>query len=408
MCERYAKHRTVLAVALLLVLATLCPPATAHASTARIRSLGGAGHYFEDADNVTTWFGSLLDYPDLAVLEVGDYDFTASSDQIDQQATGQGGGIHFQADEAGKWGTFAFYFNSNIPEPEPGGMFTAMYGRQVGPLALGLYFRGSSYFSYTQSNTQFKYGRSHYYHDFGAGVRFDLNPDAYVDLAGQIINTKCDVFDEFRNIDMENLSSWDSYGGRIRAFVKLSEQVTLVPVFSHFQDRKKTYSDILDDAANTDSRLTFGGFGLNIFADPDNLVLFSAEYRSGRDELIGFQSQGARYYVGDHDYFSWRTRFGLESRLLSWLTLRAGTEYRRLDDQYLYDRQPEQGERVFDGAHIIDVQIALDLGIGLHFGSFDCDVVFNDDAPFSLGHFLTGAGESEASNFTSVTLSYYF
>ena len=50
----------------------------------------------------------------------------------------------------------------------------------------------------------------------------------------------------------------------------------------------------------------------------------------------------------------------------------------------------------------------LNLGCGLHFGAFDADFVFNDNAPFALGQFLIGTGEDRGSNFTSITLKYSF
>ena len=50
------------------------------ASSTRIGSLGGSGGFFEDHHNVLRWCGSLVDYPDLAVIETGHFDLTNGYD----------------------------------------------------------------------------------------------------------------------------------------------------------------------------------------------------------------------------------------------------------------------------------------------------------------------------------------
>ena len=67
---------------------------------------------------------------------------------------------------------------------------------------------------------------------------------------------------------------------------------------------------------------------------------------------------------------------GVESRLLAWLTLRAGVEYRRSDtDQRLQPAPPGGDDQI---SHEVHVDVPLNLGLGLHFGKFDADLVINE------------------------------
>ena len=65
------------------------------ATSSRIRSLGGSGGYFEDDNNVLRWYGSLPEYGNLAVVELGTFDLDADNyEPWDGLVSGQGGGFH--------------------------------------------------------------------------------------------------------------------------------------------------------------------------------------------------------------------------------------------------------------------------------------------------------------------------
>jgi len=77
----------------------------------------------------------------------------------------------------------------------------------------------------------------------------------------------------------------------------------------------------------------------------------------------------------------------------------------KLEVKAFYTDGQEEGQIVENSEK---PRLDLNLGLGLHFGAFDADFVFNDDAPFSLGQLLLGAGYQRTSNFTSITLRYAF
>jgi hypothetical protein len=401
---------TIIGCGILALVAAAVSPTSATSS--RIRSLGGAGSFFEDDNNVLRWFGSVVDYPNLAVAELGQFDLDARDEPWDERIARQGGGFHVAPDAARRWGVFAVYFESD-PLLEttgaiPGGAFTAMWGRSFGHWSPALYFRGTSFNNSTDSSVTQLLGRSEFHHWLGIGLRGDLSDGAYLDLAAEAHNTQFDYADHSRGIASGYSNTWDSWSARGRAFVSLSEKVVLVPLLEHRRDVRPTFSLELDDAADLDARITRVGAGLDVLPDADNLVLITAEYRDLRSELRGRGSPEARFHRQTIDGYSLRGRVGIESRVLAWLTLRFGVEYRRIDeDRYLMHPGGSDYD-VWAASHNTYVETPLNLGLGLHFGSFSADVVVNDGAPFGVGYALTGAGQRESATFTSITLSYGF
>ena len=87
-------------------------PESGVATTGRIQALGGNGTFFEDEANVLRWYGSLGDYPDLAVLESGGFNLDSGYHNQDMELlSGPGGGVHHSLGEEGRWGTAALYFH---------------------------------------------------------------------------------------------------------------------------------------------------------------------------------------------------------------------------------------------------------------------------------------------------------
>ena len=384
------------------------------ATSSRIRSLGGGGGYFEDDNNVLRWYGSLPEYGNLAVVELGTFDLDADDDDAwDERVSGQGGGFHVNFDQAGKWGTAAIYTQEDSPGwpngGTPGGHFSALYGRRFGAFTPGLYFRGTSFTQTDATDDSPLLGLSEYLHDFGLGLRVDAAENVYFDLAGEIMNSQFDYIatgDAINDDDYTN--TWDSYGLRARLFWRLSEKVAWVPLFDYYKDDRETFSVLMRDVAKLDAHLLRAGFGFNVFPDSDNMVLFSAEYRSGKENLDGVWSPAARYHTSRNEFFSLSTRFAVESRVVSWLTLRAGVAYHRIDDEYYRIRYVSNDDDEYVAQRSVRVEVPLSLGLGMAFGHFGADLVINGNTPFSLGYLFTGAAGSEIATFSSITLSYWF
>jgi len=403
-------HRSRLLPGLLaLVLGTATLIATpCDATTSRIRNLGGEGDYFEDDANVLRWFGSLADYPDLAVLELGEMQLGDASDVAGDRIRNRGGAMHLQLTDPVNVGTFAMYFQTDLPEPEPGGSFSALYSHTLLGLQLGAYFRGTSYGTAANNpTTEGLQGDARYFHNYGLGLRADLSDRLYVDLAGELIHTQLEYHDAARGIADDD-SRLDSGAARARAFWAVTDDVALVPVFDYLSELRATYLDILDDTTGLDAWQISTGLGANALLDPDNLLIVSVEYRKRHEDYAARHPWLSDYDFRWREFWTIRARVGIESRLLPWLTLRASTAYRRLTDEQYTWQDLEDGSRIFEYGWDVNVTVPISLGVGMHFGAFDADLVFNDEAPFSFGYLLTGADDGNTANFTSITLSYGF
>ncbi|MFO7652780.1 MAG: hypothetical protein R6X25_03055 [Candidatus Krumholzibacteriia bacterium] len=389
--------------------AVLLPAADVLASSSRVRSLGGDSGYFEDDSNVLRWYGSVVDYPDLVVAELGRFDLDAAtavpwSDRV----YGQGGGLHLSFDAARRWGVGAAYVEGDQPDDIPGGAATLMWGRSFGRHAVALAFQGTSYNRSTAGDGTQLFGRAEYHHVWGAGLRSDLGESAYLDLAADVRNTQFDYVDPFRGLRYGPVEITKGWSARARLFWRPNPRVVLVPLIGHLADIRPTYSDVLEDAADLDARITRVGFGVNLLPDADNLVLFSFEYAEGEETLRGQASPFARYARETRDWFTLHGRIGAESRVLAWLTVRLGIEYLRIEDEVLLLLPAVNGDDLWFARRDIFLETPVNLGLGLHFGSFTADLVVNEESPFNLGYALTGAGRDDSTTFTSITLSYGF
>jgi len=399
--------RVIYALVGLCWLAGVCllDTAPAGATSSRIQAMGGRGGYFEDDFNVLRWYGSLPEYGNQAVLELGRTNFAANDSLGIDHINGQAGGAHISFDSAGKWGTAAVYFrDESAGGLTPGGAFTGLYAIGRGPVAVGLYYRGTSFERTAAPSDPVGMSTSEYLNTWGLGIRIDIAAGVYCDVAGEIMNADFQATETGDSAPLVENDGSDSWGARTRFFIRLSEKVACVPLFDYAKEVRSTFSPLLLDAADVDARLTRVGLGFNFLPDGDNLLVFDGEYRNGRRHLAGAGSAAARYADSCRKFTSLHARVGVESRLLAWLTLRAGVEYRRTDaDQRLQPAPPGGDDQI---SHEVHVDVPLNLGLGLHFGNFDADLVLNDRAPFSFGYLLTGTEQKETTTFTAITLKY--
>jgi len=402
--------RLLLPAALLLVW-----PAGGLASSTRINSLGGFGGFFEDNNNVLRWYGSLGDYPDLAVIETGHFDLTNGyDDDWGKTVSGPGGGIHARFDEAGSWGTGGLYFHGRADDSDPGslhrsylgGSVTALYSREIAGISGGLMFRHTADTEFQGPDNspipiETSYERSQ--DDFGLGVRMDLSDKAYLDVAADVrhISDTAYGYDPVHlDWNVGALDSWNNYGLRARAFIGLNDRLALAPLVEYIGEdfTGTSYADVglyAETSDNKGSMIRFGA-GLNFFVDADNFLLFSAEYLDGQvDHTI-------RNLDGDIDDF-WREdytvllmRLAFETRLAHWITVRASSGYEHMDNQGDLSN-PSTGEH-----------IPLGLGVGLHLGSLALDLALTDREPQGLSCYSATLQEVESSTWLSITLSYGF
>ncbi len=377
-----------------------------HATSTRIQSLGGDGDYFEDDFNVLRWCGSLPGYGDLAVLELGNI-FLNSTAQ--SEVFHQGAGIHAHLDRAQRWGTTALYV-SDVADPyQLPATISLMWSHYLGPVQAGISYQWARVDD-TSDPTEGAITRQETNATLGLGLRFDLADRAYLDLAGDWIGTARAYErrlgpDAFPYVEQEGM--WQSYAFRGRAFWGVTETVALVPLVDHWHHEHLDLS-VRESAVPTelDARQTRLGLGCNVFPDSDNMLVMSYEYRFGAGTRAALPNSND-LTRSESEAHSHHLRLGIESRLTSWLTLRGGAQQvlPEVEVTAFAAGDAEAGEIV---GRSEEPQLDLNLGLGLHFGAFDADFVFNEDAPFALGQILIGTGDQRDSNFTSITLRYGF
>jgi len=365
--------------------------------------------------NVLRWYGSLTDYPDLAVIETGHFDLTDRyDDQWGKTVSGPGGGINVQFDEAGRWGTGGLYFNGRSDDSDPGSLHRSFLASSVSILYARNFVGVSGAVMYRHTaDTEFRSGdqlalpfsstfeRSR--EDIGLGARFDVSEKAYLDVAGDIRylserasgSATPDI-----TWDTGPLGSWDNFGLRARAFVALNDRVALVPLLEYisedFTGTTFAGAGLLGETSDNQGQMVRFGAGLDFFPDTDNFLLFSLEYLDGQVDHAINDLAGDLDAAWQEDYSVFLMRLAFESHLAHWVTVRASAGYESLDNRGDVD-QPESDEH-----------IPLGLGIGLHTGSVVLDLGLTDREPQGLSRFSAALAGVESSTWLSITLGYGF
>ncbi len=377
----------------------------AGATLARQRALGDGAAYVEDDANVLVWFASLVDYPDQLVLDFGHLDHDARGFR------GSGGGLHAQLDRAGRWGTAGLYVQERLPAGAPGGAVSLLGARAFGRLALGAKAMFSSHFEGSNATGSYGHGEGLYLHSFGLAARWDVRPGLYGDLAGEVVNVQYDGSEQ----DLWSLpyqQTWSTWGARARCFVGLNQSAALVPVLDHRRDERPAYAAVLAAPADLAARRTAAGLGLNLLPDADNLVIISGEYCWGheRHDRLAGMSWVYEYDRAAVEYNEIHARVGFESRVLPWLSLRGALQYWRLQHELVAERESVLGaeaDRWF-ADRSIRVLAPVTLGVGLHAGALQADVVFNARWTETYGAFPFGPQAGQRGTYTGVVLGYRF
>jgi hypothetical protein len=381
---------------------------SAQATTSRLRSLGGQADYLEDDANVRRWYGSLIDYPGLAILELGDWRHDAGG-SLASRVSRQGGGLHVPFDRAGKWGLGAIYFGEEMPAPDRGGWIQLLAARRFGKLAVGGSFLGSSASDADSTHDPgLLDGTSNFVHELGLGLRWDLAYGVYLDLAAHRRHVSVDYFHREHGIAIKGAHGWDSFGVRGRLFQGLTDELAAVYRLEWVRDLRLLVDDDLADLARQDADIFAAGAGLNYLPDADNLLVFSVDYRRSEDIRRPRNPFFATFDRSERDWWRLDVRCGVESRLLPWLTLRAAASYRRTLDELTLTRRWTEDFLEWQYEYRVTVDTPVVVGLGLHFGAFDADLVVNDTAPFGLGYLLTGASDQQRAGLSSITLTYRF
>lgn len=384
--------RTLHVFATLSLLGMLATPA--FATSSRVAAMGGGDDYFEDVNNVLRWYGSLASYGGTALFE---YQESRDSDwDPDRQKSAT---LIADLGPDGRWGVGGLF----LFDEDPDDVLRLAWGRRLGPVQIGFQFRSfweSVWTSYQGSSEPMSVTDWTY----GLGARWELGPRAYLDAAGELIRAVREVVPE--DADPETSSGSDSFGMRIRLFKGLSDVTAVVPLLEYrrFIHTVPSFEGLgTSGVYDMDRREISLGVGWNHLPDDDTLLVGSFTY--------GHHDTGLRNarYVWDVQAFDeirhrYHMRFGVERRMLSWLTLRAGV-WQRLES--IETRRQVFSGMVFQTSETDEHDMALSLGAAVHVGPFDADLVLNDQTPFNLGGFVAQTPES-GSTWNRITLQYVF
>ncbi|MFT5233174.1 MAG: hypothetical protein ACI9UK_000106 [Candidatus Krumholzibacteriia bacterium] len=354
--SRRAALATVILVSCLLTTPLL-------ATTARLRALG-AGDFLEDDHNVQRWYGSLADYPDLIVLDSGDFTIANGwQNPTGNQYSGPSLGAHFQLK---KMGTVALFVDGNQNDINPGSMVrdsmgasvSAMWSKRYGALQPALVLRyGHDSGSEDESRSRV---------DYGFGLRVDLNEGAYLDFAGEL-----KAYHEDDGISSR--TSHDNYGFRARSFIKLGENAALVPLAEYLHEDRPQPAFAAAAPANMNGHVAKVGLGLHWYKDSDHTLLFALDHTDGEErygepaltDLSAFPSTS-------QDWQSTAISLGIETRYAYWFTLRASAIFRQLETKPLLG-----GNERSDGFN-------LNLGAAIQLADYDLDLSISDTQPRSF------------------------
>lgn len=378
----------------LIVVCLLCVPLAASATSSRVAAMGGGDDYFEDVNNVLRWYGSVASYGGTALFEYGE----------DENGRGQNDRraavflSELGADAA--WGVGGVF----LAHEDPDDVIRLAWGKDLGSVQIGLQWRLN--WEWTAYDDVVVWDEVNEFAEdqmFGAGARVELGSRSYLDVAA-------DVYQTHRHLTISNLYlcgtgyRHDTWTGRARLFQGLSERTAIVPLLEIQRRLQPRYDEDVSNFMNTDDQRLAVGLGWNHLPDADTMLVGSFTYTH-----IDMDQDTPRFYFGPHarevDSNVFLTRFGVERRMLSWLTLRAGV-WQALwsrDERTLSSADGEPRSSEDDGE-----DLELSLGVSLHIGPFDADLVFRDEAPFNFGSTLTQAGQDAESTWNKITLQYVF
>lgn len=377
----------------LMICAICCIAWPAFATSSRVASMGGGDDYFEDVNNMLRWYGSLASYGGTALFEfenVGDY-YSSNASRRAAAAIAELG--HRAA-----WGVGGVFMFDKYPDE----VIRLAWGKPLGVFQLGLQYR-------LNWATDRVWTMDRYYdyesvdQTFGLGGRLELGDRTYLDAAVDLVQTYRIMMEDSTPL-FDTGYDTDSYSARIRVFHGISDQTVIVPVLLYRRALHPEYDWDLRGFYDRDLR-DFGiGVGWNHLPDTDTMIVGSFTYNYTRiDEHYPRFSGSPHAYTEARNTYT--IRFGVEHRMLSWLSLRAGVW------QMLWNSDEKTQSTAGGGWSLAEPgseDMDLSLGLAAHFGPFDVDMVFNDTTPFNVGGLFAQTDDNSSTTWSKITLQYVF
>lgn len=381
---------------------------TASGGTARVLGLGDAAAFLNDPANVHRWYASLVDHPDLLVLELGDVVYDQDDALATRSLLGHGGGVHLRLGEHAAWGTAAVFFEDHLARAVTDGAFSILWGRGLGRWNLGL---GGRFTTFGRSQAGTELGDridSEYLHEYRLGLARRLSARARIEFAGELINS---IYESSGALFQLSEKEWTTFGLRIRAELAIAPEATLVPLLTHARVDRSLENQEIGGPADRDAHRTGFGLGVRLRRDEQTLVVVSGEYRAGRDDLRQHDDDPVDplWERRDREFYQLRGRVGAEHALRPWLTIRAAAQYVRMHEQI--DRERSDAHSDDPARESLEgetVAVALCLGLSVQYGQVGADFAFNDTAPINAGLQGPGLFSGEGPGFAALTLHWRF
>jgi hypothetical protein len=419
----------------------------AYGSTARVRSMAGAGTYMSDDSDVFRWYSTLPSYANMIQAEIGTWgelDFNSSTglhtwDQYGSPGfdDGRGLSINHACGEDGKYGTYRIsLLESSIDHstfhvvnpvlymgtpdfitdnPRMPFSFTPVNKWDFGGgwevnenVSAGLAVTRSSWSWETVNEDPALPDGTEWKADFsfttvGVGGSWSNNEDLVVDAAftygfagGEFLSPQ--VGDTTLSYEWDSKAIMDIAA---RGFYDWKEGVTVVPVLEFTTANyalKKGPTDwnhalSQNDAGDKISNLLIG-VGLNMDVNDDNTVIFAVEFDKFSWEPSNpdtFQTKVSRTALPT-------LRLALETQITSWLTTRIGAAHHSVrhtltndvGDETKYTNNASGWE--WGAGFMTDYQSYFEwtLGAGFEVAEWTIDMELAPETPFGIGYWLTG------------------
>ncbi len=376
------------------------------ATSTRVASLSWGSDYYEDVYNVVKWYGSLPSYGGTAQFELGWLHQSSYADYT--RLSNRGALLYADLDGEGEYGTAGVAFF----ESDPTEQIRAMWGRRFGDVQAAVMYRFRHIRDDVNTDDPLFFSFMDADQTVGLGFRLSMSERWYLDFAGDITTT----WRRWKSVTetyLPRTKDTDTWSLRLRSIHGISDQAALFAAATWSREAHPQYLSEERNLFDYTRDFWTTGLGVNYLPDGDTLGIFSCEfgdldyaYLYPRAELRRWDDLRALYY----DSWRFRLNMGLERRVLSWCTLRAGARHymsfvdRSEYKSIVYEEAPLWVEHDAASGTSTDV----DLGVGIHFGYFDADFLFTDDAPFNLGSLFTQADNRDGSTWYKITLQYVF
>ena len=394
----------------------------AFGTTTRVRSLANTGDYYSDDSNVHRWYSLLPSYANQINAEVGTFSgFGSLTDTRGLSWTFKAGDYgtyrislnENQLDMPGLWSANPFFTmftpgmvamntlgpgNPGFPAPgiTPINTWDLAGGWDVGEnLSVGVNFTRSRWNYEITGGGAADTSASNTWTTAGAGLSWANNEDLAADLAVNVA---------FAGGSLEGpagtMQEWDSktaFDVAGRAFWDWTDNVT-VPVTAEFVSAE--YSAKTNSGAyplpNGDKVTAFqAGAGLNVDVNSNNMFVLAVEVGQHKWEFSNPDTNGGTT-VEVKTLFLPTIRMALETQVNSWLTTRVGAARHMGNTKTKKNNGMET--KTTDGVPTaIGSMYPFDanafewfLGLGFTVAEWTIDLELTEEAPFSLGYWLTG------------------